>query len=85
MGMPDDRGHVVLAVQLESDVSQKDDFVVTGDFLETALEQLGRLFVVTDKPFLIGADHSLKRVEEALPYGIVASPANRRANRVFRL
>jgi hypothetical protein len=71
---------MVFTVRLEADVTKKDDFVVTSNFLETALEQSAGLFVVAGKPFLIGAGHPFRRVEEALPCGIVTSPGNQRAN-----
>jgi len=40
VGTPDDGCHMVFTVRLEADVTKKDDFVVTSNFLETALEQL---------------------------------------------
>ena len=52
--------------ELEADVAQQHDFIVIGDLLETAFEQLGGLFGVAGEPFLIGAGHSLRRIEEFL-------------------
>ena len=50
VGAADDRRHVVLAVALELDVAQHHHLVVALDFLEGALEVVGRVLGIAGEP-----------------------------------
>src|SRR5262249_4910722 len=76
---------MVLAMRLEADVLQEDDLVIAGNLLEGAVQQLHRVLAVAAEEFLIGADHPVRRAEQALALRVVARPADEGAHRVHRL
>ena len=61
------------------------EVVVLAGFRERALERLGRAFAVAAEQLLVGADHALRRIEQALAGGIVADIGDQRAHRGFGL
>src|SRR6185503_11434729 len=83
--LADDRHHVVLAVALEADVGHDDHLVVALDLAERAGEHVAGILLVAGEEFLVGAHHPAGRIEEPFAGGIVAGPADQRANRRFGL
>ena len=61
------------------------EIVVLAGLGERALQRLGRAFAVAAIELLVGADHALGRVEQALAVGIVADIGDQRAHRGFGL
>jgi len=83
--LADDRRDVVLAVRFEADVLQHDDLVIPVHLLEGALQQRHRILVVAAEELGVRAHHPVRRAEQAFPLGVVAGPADQRADRVERL
>ena len=76
---------MVLAMRFEADVLQHDDLVIPVHLLEGALQQRHRVLVVAAEEFGIGAHDPVGRAEQALALGVVAGPADQRADRLERL
>src|SRR5215471_4552993 len=85
MRPPDDRRHMVFAMGFKTDPAQQYHFIISGDLLESSLQQFLRLLAVTGKPFLIGAGDTGRRFDESLAIRIVAGPPNEGAHGLFRL
>src|SRR3954447_4239123 len=73
---------MMLAVRLERNVLQKNDFVVAADFLKGAAEMHRRIFGIAAGIFAPRAGHAARRVEQPFPVGIVAGPANEGPDRL---
>ena len=82
MHLADDRRDVVLAMQFEADVLQRDDLVVTIGFLEGALQQRYRIHAIAAEELLVGAHDAVGSAEQPFAAGVVAGPAQQGANRV---
>ena len=83
--LADDRRHVMLAMRLERDVLQQHDLVIAAHFLENSRQMDRRILAVALAIFLPRARHALGRVEQAFAAGIVAGPAEQRADRLLNL
>src|SRR5580704_2545314 len=81
MHAADDRREVMLAMGLEADVAQHDDLVIAAGLLEGALEVFARIVVVAGEPFLVGARHARRGGAKPFAVGVVAGPADQRADR----
>ena len=82
MHLADDRRDVVLAMRFETDVLQRDDFVVTIGFLKGALQQRYRIHAIPAEELLVRAHDAVGSVEQPFTARIVAGPAQQGANRV---
>ena len=80
MHLADDRGNVVLAMRLETDVLQRNDLVITVGLFEGPLEQRHRVLVIAAEEFLVGAHDAVRGAEQPLARRIIPGPANQRAN-----
>jgi hypothetical protein len=80
MNPADDRHHVMLAVRLEPDVAQRHDFVVALDLLEGPLQHVARILVIAREELLVGAHDTVGGAGQALTTGIIAGPADQRAD-----
>ena len=83
MDLADDRHHVVLAMRFEADVAQHHDLVVALDLLEGPLQHVARILIVAGEEFLVGAHDAIGRADQTFAVGIVAGPADQRADRLF--
>jgi len=77
------RHHVVLAMALQPDVAQQDDFVVAVGFLEGAFQQRHRVDGIAFIELLVRPHHACRRVEQAFARGIVPGPAQQGADSFF--
>ena len=85
MGAADEGNDMVLAMRVEFDVAQHDDVVIAFDLVEGARQRLHRVLLIALEELVIGLDHALRRVEQALAVGIVACPGDQRADGLFGL
>ena len=76
---------MVFAVGLNVDVAQHDDVVVALHILEGARKIIVGVFLVAGKPFLVGVDDALGRIEQTFAFGVIAGPCQQGAHCVFRL
>src|SRR5579871_4324952 len=83
MRPPDDRRHVVLAVRYETDIAQQHHLVISGHFLESPLQQLVRIFVISGKPLSIGASDTRRCVDQPLAPRVIAGPTDQGDNGLF--
>jgi hypothetical protein len=81
MRAADERHDVVLAMGGEGDVAHEHDVAIALDLLEDAVEKGGGILAVTREKLLESARHPPRRLGEPLAAGIVAGPADQRANR----
>src|SRR5260370_36770084 len=81
----DDRREVMLAMGLEADVAQHHNLVIATSLLEGALEVFARIVVVAGEPFLVGARHPRRGGAKPFAVGVVAGPADQRADRALGL
>ena len=84
MHFAQDGDDMMFAMRFEPDVAQDDDFVIGRGLLESGREQLNRIFVVTGKELLIGADDPLGCSSQPLPVRIVTGPFDQSADRGLR-
>src|SRR5690606_14774588 len=85
MRLADDGRDVMLAMGFEADVAQDDHLVITFDLLEGARQHVRRILIVSGEPVLPGANHTARRVEEAVPVGIVSGPSEQSPDGGLRL
>ena len=72
-------------MRFEADVAQHHDLVVALDLLEGPLQHVARILIVAGEEFLVGAHDAIGRADQSLAVGIVARPADQRADRLFGL
>ncbi len=75
----------MFAVRIEADVAHQHEIVIAAGFTECAVENLDRALAIPLKDFVVGADDSLWRLEQAFACRIVAGIGDQRANGGFRL
>src|SRR5262249_8615206 len=76
----DDRRHVMLAMRFETDIAQQHHLVITGDFLECALQIATWILEIAREPFLKRPNDASWRSLQSLPGRIVARPSNEGSN-----
>ncbi len=76
---------MVLAETDETDVAKHDQLIVAADFLERSLQVGARIDFIAREHLAIAARDPAGRVDQALASRIVASPADQRSHRGFRL
>ena len=85
MGLADEGDHVVLAMGVHLDVAQHDDVVIARHLVEGAREHVERAFVIAREELVIGVDHALRRIAQALAHGVVAGIGDQRADGLLGL
>src|SRR3990167_2073375 len=81
MRLAHDRRHVMFAMRMKRDVAQQNDFVITADLLESALEIGFGAFFIALEIFEEGVDDALRRVDEPFAFRVVADPAKQLLDR----
>jgi len=81
--LADDRREVMLAMRLERDIPQRNDFVVARDLFKCPAQVVGGVLLIAGEPFLERTRDPRGRALKPFAVRVVAGPAEQHAHGIF--
>ena len=83
--LPDNRRHVMLAMGLKRYVLEQDNFIIAANLFERARQMQARVFAIPAAIFPPGTADTARRIQKALPIGIITCSAPERPDGVLHV